>query len=442
MYTREQITAMVEQENVEFIRLQFTDLFGKLKNVAVTARQLEKAMDGQCYFDSTSITAFQDMINTDLYLQPDLSTFVIFPWRPMQGKVARMLCELKTTDGKTFDGDSRAILKKVIAQGKELGYTAFVRPEIEFFLLRTDDRGLPTTESMEKASYFDIGPLDQGEDARRDVVLTLHDMGIEVESSFHETAPEQHEVVLTTAEALEAADNIVTFRMAAKAVAARHGLHATFMPKPVYGQNGSGMHLEIKLYDHNGLSVFDDENDPYGLSETAYCFIAGILEHATGMMLITNPLVNSYKRFVPGSDAPLFVGWSDLDSSQMVRIVKKKGGSIRMEILTPDPSANPYLTVAALLAAGFEGIRKKMRAPEKVSRNFEYEQRSVWEEHGMKKLPTNLRLAVDTFGEDALMKQMLGDKFFAEYQSAKHREWDEFREQVTKWELDRYLSQY
>lgn len=440
--TKEQIMDMVFREGVEFIRLQFTDLFGTLKNVAITATQLEQALDGQCHFDSSDISTFRNLVDEDLYLSPDLDSFVIFPWRPQQGKVARLLCDIKTAEGESFSADSRNILKNVRKRGREMGYTAFVKPEMEFFLLHLDDQGLPTTEIREKASYFDLGPLDHGEDARRDIVLSLQDMGIEVESSFHEIAPEQHEIVMKYREALQAADDIVTFKLTAKAIAVRHGLHATFMPKPIYGVNGSGMHLELRLFDSQGMPALEDEADPNGLSEDGYHFMAGILKHASEMMLITNPLVNSYKRLVPGFDSPLFIGWSTRNRCQILRIGKKLGGSVRMEILLPDPSANPYLAIAALLEAGFSGIREKLPAPPMITKNYEWDFKGVWEKDGVRRLPTNLRLAVDAFAPGGIGETILGPELMRQYRDVKHREWDEFREQVTSWEIGKYLNQY
>ena len=295
-YTREDILRMVEQEDVGFIRLQFTDMYGTLKNVAITSSQLEKALDNECMFDGSAIEGFARMEDSDMYLRPDLNTFEIFPWRPQQGKVARLLCDVQKADGSMFESDPRYVLKKVIAEAKEMGYTFNVGPECEFFLFHTDEDGLPTTFSHEKASYFDLGPLDLGENARRDIVLTLEDMGFEVEESHHEFAPAQHEVDFKYDEALLTADNIMTFKLVVKTIAKRHGLHATFMPKPKYNENGSGMHMNMSLHNEVGENVFNDKNDPNGMSKEAYYFIGGLMKHIKAMTFITNPIVNGLCR--------------------------------------------------------------------------------------------------------------------------------------------------
>ena len=302
-YTKDDIFRMVEEEDVEFIRLQFTDIFGTLKNIAITSSQLEKALDNKCMFDGSSVEGFVRIEESDMYLYPDYDTFEIFPWRPQQGKVARLICDVYTPDGKPFEGDPRWILKKTIKEANDLGYRFDVGPECEFFLFHTDDNGLPTTLSHEKAGYFDLGPNDLGENIRRDMVLTLEDMGFEIEASHHEVAPAQHEIDFKYDEALKTADNIQTFKMTVKTIAKRHGLYATFMPKPKFGISGSGMHINMSLATKEGKNIFADENGKIGLSDDAYHFIAGIMKHARGMSAITNPLVNSYKRLVPGYEA-------------------------------------------------------------------------------------------------------------------------------------------
>ena len=318
-YTKQDIIRIVEEEDVEFIRLQFTDMFGTLKNVAITSSQLEKALNNECMFDGSSIEGFVRIEESDMYLYPDLDTFVIFPWRPQQGKVARIICDIYTADRKPFEGDPRYALKKAVADAESMGYRFDVGPECEFFLFNQDEDGQPTTMSTERAGYFDLGPVDLGENARRDMVLTLEDMGYEIEASHHEVAPAQHEIDFKYDEALKTADNIMTFKLAVKTIAKRHGMFASFMPKPKYGVNGSGMHVNMSL-SKNGRNIFDDPDGENGLSREAYWFIGGIMNHMRAMTAITNPLVNSYKRLVPGYEAPIYIAWSMTNRSPLIRI--------------------------------------------------------------------------------------------------------------------------
>ena len=344
-YTKEDIFRIVEEEDVEFIRLQFTDIFGTLKNVAITSSQLEKALNNKCMFDGSSIEGFVRIEESDMYLYPDLDTFTIFPWRPQQGKVARIICDIYCADKTPFTGDSRYILKRQIEEAKNLGYTFNVGPECEFFLFHQDENGQPTTLSHEKAGYFDLGPVDLGENARRDMVLTLEDMGYEIEASHHEVAPAQHEIDFKYDEALQTADNIMTFKLAVKTIAKRHGLFASFMPKPKYGINGSGMHINMSL-SKDGHNIFHDPDGKMGLSKEAYYFIGGIMKHMKGVTLIMNPLVNSYKRLVPGYEAPCYIAWSATNRSPLIRIPASRGEETRVELRSPDPAANPYLALA------------------------------------------------------------------------------------------------
>ena len=380
-YTKQKILNIAETEDVEFIRLQFTDLFGTLKNVAITKSQLAKALDNKIMFDGSSIEGFARIEESDMYLYPDYDTFEILPFRH-QGKVARLICDVYKPDGKQLENDPRYILKKVIKEAASMGYTFNVGPECEFFLFHTDDNGLPTTLSHEKAGYFDLGPNDLGENIRRDMVLTLEDMGFEIEASHHEVAPAQHEIDFKYDEALKTADNIQTFKMTVKTIAKRHGLYATFMPKPKFGISGSGMHINMSLATEEGKNIFADENGKIGLSDDAYHFIAGIMKHARGMSAITNPLVNSYKRLVPGYEAPVYIAWSAKNRSPLIRIPASRGNGTRVELRNPDPTANPYLVLALCLAAGLDGIKNKIEVPksvdcniyerEKGSRNREY----------------------------------------------------------------------
>lgn len=437
-YTREDIIRMVEEEDVEFIRLQFTDMFGTLKNVAITSSQLEKALNNDCMFDGSSIEGFVRIEESDMYLYPDLDTFTIFPWRPQQGKVARIICDIYDVERKPFEGDPRYILKKVLKEAEEMGYHFEVGPECEFFLFHQDDEGRPTTISHERAGYFDLGPVDLGENARRDMVLTLEDMGFQVEASHHEAAPAQHEIDIHYDEALKMADNIITFKLTVKTIAKRHGLFASFMPKPKYGVNGSGMHINMSLF-KDGRNIFADEKDELGLSREAYYFIGGIIKHMRGMSMITNPLVNSYKRFVPGYEAPIHIAWSTSNRSPLIRIPATRGDGTRVELRCPDPSANPYLTLAVCLAAGLDGIRNQIMPPESVPDNLFEMQVEEKEKLGVQSLPMDLEEALEEFEKDEYIKGILGKHITEKYVEAKRAEWTEYRAQVTDWEINNYL---
>lgn len=439
-YTRDDIMRMVEEEDVGFIRLQFTDMFGTMKNVAITTSQLDKALNNQCVFDGSSIEGFARDEDSDMYLHPDLNTFEIFPWRPQQGKVARLICDVYKADGTPLESDPRYVLKKVIKEAADMGYTFDVGPECEFFLFHTDDAGLPTTLSHEKASYFDLGPLDLGENARRDMVLTLEDMEFEVEKSHHEVAPAQHEIDFKYDEALVTADNIMTFKLVVKTIAKRHGLHATFMPKPKYGVNGSGMHTNMSL-NRDGVNIFTDKKDKNGLSPEAYYFIGGLMKHIKAITFITNPLVNSYKRLVPGYEAPVYIAWSAKSRTPLIRIptVCENERNTRIELRSPDPSANPYLALAVCLAAGLDGIRNKIMPPESVDHNVFTLTEEERETLGMEALPGSLLEAMREFEKNEFIRNVLGEDLAEKYVKAKAKEYADFRGQVTDWELAEYL---
>lgn len=440
-YSKEEIMKLVEEEDVEFLRLQFTDIFGTMKNVAVTSSQLEKALNNECMFDGSSIEGFVRIEESDMYLYPDLNTLEIFPWRPQQGKVARFICDVYRPNKTPFEGDPRYILKKVLQEAKEMGYTFQVGPECEFFLFHTDDNGLPTTITHEKAGYFDLAPLDLGENARRDIVLNLEDMGFIIEASHHEVAPAQHEIDFRYDEALSTADNIMTFKLAVKTIAKRHGLCATFMPKPVYGVNGSGMHTNMSL-SKDGRNLFADENDPLGLSREAYNFIAGIMEHIKGMTAITNPLVNSYKRLVPGFEAPVYIAWSATNRSPLIRIPAGRGESTRVELRSPDPSCNPYLTLAVCLAAGLDGIKRNLNPQKAVDYNIFHMTDEERKKAGIQYLPGTLLEAIEALEQDEFIKNVLGEHIASNYIKAKKAEWLSYRSQVTEWEINQYLIRH
>lgn len=429
-YTREEILQMVEEENVEFIRLQFTDMFGAIKNIAVTARELPRALDNRCMINGEQVAGMDMEKGSDLYLSPILDTFAILPWRPQQGKVARMICDLYFPDGTPYKNSPRYILENVAGKAQEEGYTCYIDPECEFFLFHTDDNGNPTTVTHEQAGYLDISPLDLGENARRDMVLTLEDMGMEVESSHHEAAPAQHEIDFRYGEIRKIADCITTFKMAVRIVAKRHGLHATFMPKPKAEANGSGMHIQFSLI-KNGENVFECADRPGELSEEAYYFIGGLLAHSKEMALITNPLVNSYKRLVPGYDAPTELTWTENNQNSLVRIPVTRGEGIRVELRSPDASANPYVVLAVCLAAGLDGIKNKI-TPTKSSNLAAQDQQA---EH----LPETLKEAIDYFESSSWVKEVLGEEFCRQYVAAKKNEWLRYTRQVTDWEIAEYL---
>lgn len=432
MYNKDDIIRMAQEEDVEFIRLQFTDVLGKLKNVAVTYSQLEKILANNCSFDTTNIEGMVKAKQSQMFLYPDLNTFTIFPWRPQQGKVARLFCDLYTPQGEAFSGDPRNVLKKAIAKAAQMGYTFEVGPDCEFFLFHTDEHALPTTMTYEKAGYFDCGPMDFGENARRDIVLTLEDMGFVIESSHHEKAPAQHEVDFQHDEALTAADNIMTFKLAVKMVAKRHGLHATFMPKPKFGVDGSGMHINMCLF-KDGKNIFNDPDGELGLSKEAYYFMGGIMKHIKAITAITNPLVNSYKRLVPGFCAPTSVGWSTNSENCLFHIPLKKGEDVRIELRSPDPSANPYLALAVCLMAGLKGIEEQQEPPGRMEKT---------KSRKTQMLPRSLKEAVAELEKDTFIQEVLGKELCKRYIELKKAEWQDYASQVTEWEISQYLYQY
>ena len=441
-YTKEDILRIADEENVSFIRLQFTDILGSLKNVAITRSQLEKALNNKCMFDGSSIEGFVRIEESDMYLRPDLDTFVIFPWRTSQDhKVARLICDVYNSDGTPFEGDPRYVLRRAIKKAADMGYSFNVGPECEFFLFHVDDDGKPTTHTHDQGGYFDLGPVDRGEDCRRDICLALEDMGFEIEASHHEVAEAQHEIDFKYDEVLAAADNVMTFKYVVKSIAQAHGLHATFMPKPIYGISGSGMHTNMSLF-KAGENAFYDESDPISLSRTAYNFIAGIMEHIEAMTLVLNPLVNSYKRLVPGYEAPVYIAWSAKNRSPLIRVPTARGFGTRVELRSPDPACNPYLEMAACLMAGLDGIERNLDAPPSTDINIydmTPEERAA---AGVGSLPGSLREATELFAESDFMKKVLGEHVFTKYLKAKEEEWKSYRARVSEWEIDKYLVKY
>ncbi|MDQ0214672.1 glutamine synthetase [Oikeobacillus pervagus] len=441
-YGREDIMKMASDENVKFVRLQFTDILGTIKNVEIPVSQLPKALDNKMMFDGSSIEGFVRIEESDMYLYPDLDTWVIFPWTAEKGKVARLICDIFNSDGTPFAGDPRNNLKRVLKEMKQLGFTDFnLGPEPEFFLFKLDEKGEPTLELNDNGGYFDLAPTDLGENCRRDIVLELEEMGFEIEASHHEVAPGQHEIDFKYADAITACDNIQTFKLVVKTIARKHGLHATFMPKPLFGVSGSGMHCNLSLF-KDGENVFFDPNGELQLSEKAYQFIAGTIKHAVNYTAITNPTVNSYKRLVPGYEAPCYVAWSAQNRSPLVRIPSSRGLSTRVEVRSVDPAANPYLAMAVLLEAGLDGIKNGLTPSAPVDRNIYVMSKEERVAEGIIDLPATLYEALESLKNDEVIKEALGDHILEHFIEAKEIEWDMFRTQVHPWEREQYMSMY
>ncbi|MFW6381642.1 MAG: type I glutamate--ammonia ligase [Bacillota bacterium] len=436
--TKEDILNQAREMNVKFIRLQFVDILGILKNVAITADQLPEALDGEIMFDGSSIEGFTRINESDMYLMPDYDTFTIFPWRPSEGAVARLMCDIYTPEGEPFSGCPRSTLKKVMAEAGEMGLEMFAGSEPEFFLFEKDEEGNPTTITHDKGGYFDLSPVDLGENARRDIVLALEKMDFDVEASHHEVAPGQHEIDFKYTPVLKTADNIATFKFVTKTISMKHDLHATFMPKPIFGENGSGMHINQSLF-RNGENAFYNHDDEIGLSQLAYYYIGGLLKHAPAITAIANPTINSYKRLVPGYEAPVYISWSTQNRSALVRIPSARGRGTRLEMRSPDPSANPYLAMAVMLKAGINGIKEEIDpGPQTTNNIFDMSLRER-RQKGIESLPDNIMEAVDELRQDDIIRGVLGEHIFKHFQEAKEIEWDVYRTQVHQWELDQYL---
>lgn len=441
-YTKEDIKKFVQENEVNFIRLQFTDILGTIKNVEIPVSQLDKALDNKMMFDGSSIEGFVRIEESDMYLVPDLNTWVVFPWITGKGKVARLICDVNKADGTPFAGDPRNNLKRVLKEMEELGFTSFnLGPEPEFFLFKLDAQGEPTLELNDHGGYFDLAPVDLGENCRRDIVLELEEMGFEVEASHHEEAPGQHEIDFKYADAITACDNIQTFKLVVKTIARKHGLHATFMPKPIFGVAGSGMHFNISLFKGKENAFFDDTTE-LKMSETSMQFLAGVLKHVQSFTAITNPTVNSYKRLVPGYEAPCYVAWSAQNRSPLVRIPSSRGLSTRIEVRSVDPAANPYLAMAVILQAGLDGIKNKLTPPPAVDRNIYVMTEEERIENGIYNLPPTLHAAIQELGKNEIIRGALGEHIFANFVEAKEIEWDMFRTAVHPWEREQYLKMY
>lgn len=438
---RKEVINKVEDMGIEFIRLQFIDIFGILKSVNITTDELEDALDGNLMFDGSSIDGFARINESDQCLVPDPDTFEIMPWRPREKGVARMICDVHSPDGKPFEGCPRGTLKRVLKEAHELGYELNVGPEGEFFLFHTDEKGRPTFDIHDKAGYFDLAPIDKGEDARRDIVLTMKKMGFRIEASHHEVAQGQHEIDFKYDEALRTADKWVTFRDVVKNIAKEHNLYATFMPKPFGGENGSAMHCNQSLF-KDGENLFHDPNAECELSTTALYYIGGLLKHAKGMTALANPIVNSYKRLKPGYEAPIHIAWSKSNRSTLIRIPNRRGLATRVELRSPDPVANPYLIFAVMLKAGLEGIKNKIMPPESVEEdvyNLSPKQRA---ELDLGYLPRDLYAALKEMEKDPLIKEAIGNHTYNRFLEGKYKEWKEYEEQVHEWEIKNYLGKY
>ena len=443
LYTRDEIRQMVKDEDIRFLRVMFTDLLGTIKSVDLPVSQLDKLMDNKIMFDGSSIDGFVRIEESDMYLYPDMSTWLVFPWGADHGKVARVICSVHMTDGTPFSGDPRNNLKRVVKEMQKMGFKSFnIGPEPEFFLFKTDDNGNPTTKVNDSENYFDMEPADIGEDCRRDIVLALEKMGFDVEAAHHEVAPGQHEVDFKYSNALEAADNIQTFKLVVKTIAKKYGLHATFMPKPLSGINGSGMHLNMSLFTQDGKNAFYDENDKDQLSETAYHFLGGLMKHARSYTAIVNPIVNSYKRLVPGYEAPVYVAWSTSNRSPLVRIPNDRGMGTRLELRSADPAANPYLAIAAVLEAGLDGLRNNLPPVHNVDENIYDMTVKERKSKGIVNLPDTLHSALKDLADDEVIKGSMGEHLYQSFEEAKTREYDAYRAHVSDWERQRYMEQY
>lgn len=440
-YEEEEIIRIAKEENVKYLKLQFTDMLGTIKSVELPISRLQDAMNGRVMFDGSSIEGFVRIKEADMYLHPDLSTFLVLPLESSAyGKVARFICDVYLPNGKIFSGDPRANLKRIVKEMEEMGFKHFnVGVEPEFYLFKQDSNGNPIMEFNDKGSYFDLAPLDGSENCRHDIVLELEKLGYTVEVSHHEVGPGQNEINFTYSNVVETCDRVQTFKQVVKQVARRYNLYASFMPKPVAFKPGNGMHVNCSLCDKDGNNVFYDEKDSFQLSTICKKWISGIITHAREMSAVCNPTVNSYKRLVPGYEAPCYICWSDANRSSMIRIPAVRGASTRTEVRNVDPSANPYLAFAAILAAGLKGIKEDYPLIEPVYDNiFEYS-REEREEHGIKNLPENLKDAIKELKNSELMRKTLGEHIYRKYITAKELEWDEYRVLVSSWELDHYF---
>lgn len=429
-------------DNVRFINLQFTDILGSIKSVAIPIQRLSDVLEKGIWFDGSSILGFVRICESDMILQPDPATYAVTPWTPSERKSARFICDVYTPEGEPFDGDPRTILKKAMAEAKKLGYTYNCGPEVEFYLFKKDE-SKPTTQPHDLGGYFDYSPRDMASSVRKDIVIALEAMGMTAEMSHHECGPGQHEIDIKYADALTAADNALTLKYTIKAIAQKHELYASFMPKPLYKQAGSGMHVHQSLFDKRGKNAFFDAKDKYKFSKLAYQFMAGQLAHAKALAAIVAPTVNSYKRLVSGYEAPVYICWAQINRSALIRIPRYSPGreqATRMELRCPDPSCNPYLAFAAMLKAGLDGINKKMVPPKPVEEDvYELEADRLVELH-IDMLPFSIIRAVEELKKDKVVQEALGQHTLEKFVEAKTAEFDDYRMQITPWEIERYLE--
>ena len=442
-FTRDDIHGFIKEYNIKFIKLQFVDINGQVKNLAIPSEHIDKALDNEMMLDGSSIKGFRSIETSDMFFHPDINSFQILPWRGKEGvNAARLICDIYNADGTPFEGCPRCNLKRIMKEAEKLGFSMNIGPEAEFFLFAKDENGKVSTTTQDHAGYYDVGPEDLGEDVRHDIVLTLKEMGFDIEASHHEGADGQHEIDFRYTDILTAADNVTTFRIAVKAIAAQHNLHATFMPKPIYGINGSGMHCNVSLFKNDGENAFYDEKAEYQLSDTAKYAIGGMLKHIKSITAITNPTVNSYKRLVPGYEAPVYLAWSLANRSALLRVPAKRGISTRVELRSPDPACNPYLAFAAILEACIDGIRNKIDPPEPVESNIYQLTTKERKKQKIESLPGSLAEALEHLDKSIVARAALGDHIFNEFMSSKRKEWDSFRTYVSQWELDKYLERY
>jgi len=438
--TKEEILTKAKKMNVKFVRLRFTDILGMPKNVEIPMREFEKALDGKIMFDGSSIQGFVRIEESDMYLKPDCATFTVNPWEEDKD-VARITCDIYNPDGTPFDGCPRNNLKRVLQEVEAMGYSTNFGPEVEFFLFYKDEEGKATTITQDRGGYFDLLPVDMGEEARREMVIALEKLGFEIEAAHHEVAPGQHEIDFKYSDVLTTADRIMTLKLTGKTIALKHNLHVTFMPKPIFGMNGSGMHTHISLL-KEGKNIFDDPKNKYGLSQEALYFIGGLLRHAKGFTAITNPLVNSYKRLTPGYEAPVYIAWSERNRSPLIRVPAVRGEGTRAELRSPDPACNPYLAFAVILKAGIDGIKNKIDPGEPVGQNIYKMSKEERLSLGIDSLPATLNDALLELEKDEVVKSALTDHIRENYIEAKQEEWEAYRTRVHQWELDRYLTIY
>ncbi len=437
--TKQDIVKRVKEEDVKFIRLWFTDVLGQVKSFAITDKELENALENGMGFDGSSITGYQDIEESDMIARPDPETFQVLPWRPAEKKVARMICDVLTPDRKPYEGDPRYVLKRALERANNMGFDHFyIGPELEFFYFKNDTG----TEILDKGGYFDLTTLDMASDLRRETVLALEKMGIQVEYSHHEVAPSQHEVDMRYDDALKMADDVITYRVVVKEIASKFGVYATFMPKPIFGENGSGMHTHQSLFKGDKNAFFDANSEDH-LSAEAKQYIAGLLKHSKEICSIFAQTTNSYKRLVPGYEAPVYIAWSQRNRSALVRVPLYNPGSekaTRCEFRACDPACNPYLTFAAMLHAGLEGIEKGYEIPRDMEKNLYHLTDEERKQKGIETLPDNLGYAVSITENSELVKKILGDHIFPRFIKLKKQEWDTYRIQVPEYELNKYLT--